>query len=256
LKWLGSGGAPLPRAVAEAFHAAGLCLIQGYGLTESSPVITFNRSTNHRLGTVGQPLPGVEVKTDTDGEVATRGPHVMKGYWNNAEATADAVRDGWLYTGDLGALDADGFLSITGRKKELLVLSNGKKVVPNYLEGLLLADPCIDQAVVCGEGRSYLTALVVPHADHVRAALESEGVALDGIIGEEFARHAAVRGLLRRRIDAALADVSPAEQVRKFAVLSEPFSVANDELTVSLKLRRPVVLAHYQADLESLYREE
>ena len=125
-----SGGAPLPLAVAEAFHAAGMLLLQGYGLTESSPVISFNRKARHKHGTVGPPLPGVEVRIGDDGEVLSRGPHIMKGYWKNPQATAETVRDGWLHTGDLGELDADGFLKITGRKKELLVLSNGKKVVP------------------------------------------------------------------------------------------------------------------------------
>jgi long-chain acyl-CoA synthetase len=253
--WLGSGGAPLPLAIAEAFHAAGLLVLQGYGLTESSPVISFNRKAHYKLDTVGQLLPGVEVVIAPDGEVLTRGPHVMKGYWNNRQATAEAIQGGWLYTGDLGRLDEDGFLSITGRKKELLVLSNGKKVVPPHLEGLLLADECIDQAVIYGEGRNFLTALVVPHWDNVRRALRDQGAAVDHEAEERLARHPAVLALLRRRIDAALADVSDWEQVRKFLVLPRPFTVAADELTVSLKLRRNVVFAKYRAELDGLYRE-
>jgi long-chain acyl-CoA synthetase len=255
MDWLGSGGAPLPLPIAEAYHAAGLLVLQGYGLTESSPVISFNRKAHYKLGTVGQPIPGVEVKIAPDGEVLARGPLVMKGYWNNPEATAAAIRDGWLYTGDLGQLDADGFLSITGRKKELLVLSNGKKVVPTYLEGLLLSDDCIDQAAVYGEGRSFLTALVVPHWDNLRRALAAEGVDADHESVEALAERPAVRDLLRRRIDAALADVSSWEQVKKFLVLSKPFTVAGEELTVSLKLRRNVVFAKYAAQLEALFRE-
>ena len=156
IDWLSSGGAPLPPSIARAYLDAGLLVLQGYGLTETSPIISFNRKDCYKLDTVGRPLPGVEVRIAADGEVLTRGPHVMKGYWNDPAATAAAIRDGWLYTGDLGELDADGFLRITGRKKELLVLSNGKKVAPSLVEGLLLADPCIDQAVVCGEGRNYL----------------------------------------------------------------------------------------------------
>src|SRR5262249_14044140 len=177
----------------------------------------------------------------------TRGPHVMKGYWHNQTATDATVRDGWLYTGDLGSLDADGYLSITGRKKEMMVLSNGKKVVPPNLEGLLVADPCIDQAVIVGEGRNFLTALLVPRWDNVAAALRADGVTLNGEAAER-ARHPAVCELLRKRVNACLADVSPMEQVKKFAVLPEPFSVANDEMTVSLKLRRSVILTKY-ADL-------
>ncbi len=224
---LSSGGAPLPRPVAEAYHAAGLLLLH----------------------------PGVEVKIADDGEVLTRGPLVMRGYWKNDAATAEAIRDGWLYTGDLGEIDADGFLSITGRKKELLVLSNGKKVVPSYIEGLLIADECIDQAAVGGEGRSFLTALIVPHWENLRRALRSEGTPLDDQTPTALRKHPSVISFLHRRIDAALNDVANWERVRKFVVLSQPFSVANDELTVSLKLRRNVALAHHAAELEALYRD-
>ena len=259
--WLSSGGAPLAVAIARAYHEAGLMVLQGYGLTESSPVISFNTKSHHKLATVGLPLPGVEVKIAADGEVLTRGRHVMKGYWNNPEATTEAIRAGWLYTGDLGALDADGFLSITGRKKELMVMSTGKKIVPAYLEGLLLGDACIDQAVVVGEGRNYLTALLVPHWGNVAAAsaecgVRSSELELKAAIGDpQSALGKVVYEMLRKRVAACLADVSPAEQVKKFVLLPEPFSVANEEMTVSLKLRRNVVLAKYAERIDALYRE-
>jgi long-chain acyl-CoA synthetase len=253
MSWLGSGGAPLPLPIAEAYAAAGLRILQGYGLTESSPVISFNRKENCRLDTVGQALPGVEIAVARDGEVLTRGPHVMKGYWNNPQATAEAIRDGWLYTGDLGALDPDGHLRITGRKKELMVMSSGKKVVPSYLEGLLLGEPCIDQAVIVGEGRNYLTALIVPQWDNLRRALRDEGVAVDGMACEELAQHPAVCSFLERRIQTAMAEVSSWERVKRLTVLARAFTVANDELTVSLKLRRQVVLAKYAAQIDALY---
>ncbi|HWG43332.1 MAG TPA: AMP-dependent synthetase/ligase [Gemmataceae bacterium] len=251
--WLSSGGAPLSSAVARAYVDAGVLVLQGYGLTETSPVISFNSKEAYKLDTVGRPLPGVEVKIASDGEVLTRGPHVMKGYWKNAAATAEAIRDGWFHTGDLGELDADGFLKITGRKKELLVLSNGKKIVPGFIEGLLQVDPCIDQAVICGEGRNFLTALLVPHWANVRAALVAEGIALNN--HREDAASAPVMDLLQRRVQAALTDVSNAEQVRKFLIVPQPFSIAAEELTVSLKLRRNVVLAKYARQLDELYRE-
>jgi long-chain acyl-CoA synthetase len=250
--WLSSGGAPLPPAVCRAYHDAGLLLLQGYGLTETSPVISFNRKEKYKIETVGPPLPGVEVRIAPDGEILTRGPHVMKGYWNMPEATAEAIRGGWFHTGDLGELDADGFLKITGRKKDLLVLSNGKKVVPAFVEGLLLADPCIDQAVVCGEGRNYLTALVVPHWENVRRELEAAGV---GAPPDGAAADPAVRELLERRVCERLAEVASCEQVKKIAVLEQPFSVAADEMTVSLKLRRGVILEKYREKVEELYRE-
>ena len=251
LDWLGSGGAPLPFAIAQAYQKAGVLLLQGYGLTESSPVISFNRKDAHMIESVGQPIPGVEVRIAQDGEVLTRGPHVMKGYWNNPQATAEALEDGWLHTGDLGRLDDEGFLHITGRKKELLVLSNGKKVVPPHIEGLLLADTCIDQVVVFGEGRNFLTALVIPHWGNLTQAL-----ALDARQPPEMlARDPQVRDFLLTRIQRALTVVAAWEQVRKIIVLPQPLSVANDELTVSLKLRRSVILEHFREELEALYRD-
>jgi long-chain acyl-CoA synthetase len=256
MRFLGSGGAPLPFAVERALLDAGLPIRAGYGLTESSPVITFNQIGPHKPGTVGRPLPGVEVKIAVDGEVLTRGPHVMLGYWNNPRATAEAIRDGWLHTGDLGTIDADGYLSITGRKKELLVLSNGKKVVPNFIEGLLVTDECIDQAVVFGEGRHFLTALLVPHWGNLRRVLGGMGCgeARDRS-DEELARHPTIRETLRERLARRLANVAGCEQVRRFLILPAPLTVAGGDLTVSLKLRRAAVYEKYRSELEALYRE-
>jgi long-chain acyl-CoA synthetase len=255
IEWLSSGGAPLPRPIYDVYHAAGLPLYQGYGLTETSPIITFNTPGQNKPGTVGRPLSGVEVKIAADGEILTRGPHVMKGYWNNPQATAESLQNGWFHTGDLGALDADGYLSITGRKKELMVLSNGKKVVPSYIEGLLIGDDCIDQAAISGEGRNFLAALIVPHWENVSKALSARGVNLDHAPPEQLAANPAVTSLLQERMDKALADVSTWEKVRKFVILPRPFTVAAEELTVSMKLRRGVVLQKYSNQLESLYCE-
>ncbi|MBM4070032.1 MAG: long-chain fatty acid--CoA ligase [Planctomycetes bacterium] len=252
IDWLGSGGAPLPVAIAEAFKRAGILLLQGYGLTECAPVISFNRKDSYKLETVGQAIPGVEIAIGPDGEVLTRGSHVMKGYWNNSQATAEAVRDGWLHTGDLGTLDADGFLTITGRKKEVLVLSNGKKVVPNQLECLLIADPCIDQAVVHGEGRNFLSALIVPHWENLARAMKEAGLSGDGVPATLCGRED-VRSFIACRIDCALAELSPWEQVRKLVLLPRPFSVEAEELTVSLKMRRNVISERYREELDRLY---
>jgi long-chain acyl-CoA synthetase len=252
IDWLSSGGAPLAPTVAQAFHDAGLLLLQGYGLTESSPVISFNRKDAYKLDSVGLPIPGVEVRIADDGELLTRGPHVMKGYWHNPAATAEAIRDGWLHTGDLGRLDAEGFLYITGRKKDLMVLSNGKKVVPNYVESVLLADPCFDQVVVCGEGRSFVSALVVPNWPTLARA-----ASLDLARGEEVLAHdPAVHAFLHKRLQKAQADISPWEQVKNFAVLARPFSIASEEMTVSLKLRRGVIVERHRSEIEALYNDE
>lgn len=250
LDWISSGGAPLPVAVAQEYHAAGIQLMQGYGLTESSPVISFNKPGAHKLGTVGRAIPGVRIRISDEGEVLTQGPHVMRGYWRDEEATAKTIKDGWLYTGDLGTIDEDGYLSITGRKKELMVLSNGKKVVPTYLEGLLGHSPFIDQAVVAGEGRNFLVALVVPKWDAVRAELKLQGEP------EQLAGAPAVRDLLLAQCREALDGLSHMEQIKKVLVLPRAFSVEADEVTVSLKLRRAVVLQKHAEALEKLYQGE
>lgn len=252
IEWLNSGGAPLPLPIAQAYIDAGLLMLQGYGLTESSPVISFNRRESNRLGTVGLPVPGVEIKIAPDGEVLSRGPHIMKGYWKDPKATAETIRDGWLHTGDLGKLDTDGYLSITGRKKDLLVLSNGKKVIPTDIEGLLLAEPCIDQAVIYGEGKHFLTALIVPNYEKLRALLASEGV--NEPDNAKFVAHPAAQACLRKKIDAALAHVATFEKVQKFILLPRPFSQDADELTVSLKLRRGVIFKKHGEALKALYR--
>jgi long-chain acyl-CoA synthetase len=249
IQWLNSGGAPLPLHIAQAYIDAGLLMLQGYGLTESSPVISFNRRESNRLGTVGLPVPGVEIKIAADGEVLTRGPHVMKGYWKDPKATAETIQDGWLCTGDLGQLDQDGYLSITGRKKDLMVLSNGKKVIPTELEGLLLSEPCIDQAVIYGEGKHFLTALIVPNFEKLRAAVR--GAQSDP---HKLVQQSEVQTLMTQRIAAALANVASYEKVQKFILLPRPFSQEADELTVSLKLRRGVILKKYREQLEALYK--
>jgi long-chain acyl-CoA synthetase len=250
IDFLGSGGAPLPVAIADTYCKAGLLLLQGYGLTESSPVISYNRTDAHKIESVGRPIPGVEVRIADDGEILTRGPHVMKGYWNNPQATKETIVDGWLHTGDMGRLDDDGYLYISGRKKELIVLSNGKKAAPSLIEGILLADPCIDMVVVFGDGRSYLTALIVPQFGSLAKAMSIEGTPAT------LARDLKVRAFLEARVEQALRVVANCEQVRKIAVLAEPFSVAREELTVSLKLRRDVIFEHYRDRLEALYLEE
>jgi long-chain acyl-CoA synthetase len=249
-KWLSSGGAALPVGVAQAYAEAGVSIMQGYGLTETSPVISFNIPTANKIGTVGKAIPGVEIRIAEDGEILTRGPHVMKGYWKDPEATAATLRDGWLHTGDLGLLDADGFLTITGRKKEMMALSNGKKLAPSNLEGLLVQRPFIDQAVVVGEGRNYLTALIVPAWAAVRQKL--------GVTAEPAAllEHPEVEALIRGECDEALKDYSPMEQIRKFALLATPFSIEGEEMTVSLKLRRSVILQRHAQRIDTLYQGE
>lgn len=250
---LNSGGAPLPVAICRAYWDAGLPLLQGYGLTETSPVVSFNRLEQNRIGTVGQALPGVDIRIAEDGEILVRGPNVSPGYWRNPEATQQALADGWFHTGDLGALDADGFLTITGRKKDLLVLSNGKKVVPTELESLLVASPYIEQAVIHGDGKNYLTALIVPSRDTLQQLAQQHG--LMELPPEQLVQHPAVQQFFRQELDRLLVHQPPWEQIRKFVLLSQPFRVEAEELTLTLKIRRQFVLNKYHPLLDALYSE-
>ncbi|HQU44310.1 MAG TPA: AMP-binding protein, partial [Pirellulales bacterium] len=246
-----SGGAALPDHVARFYNERGVFLSQGYGLTESSPVITAGAPGAMKIGTAGRPIPGVEVKIAADGEILSRGPHVMLGYWNQPAATAEALRDGWLHTGDLGEIDGDGYLKITGRKKELIVTAAGKKAVPNHLESLLKADPLIEQAVVIGDGRSFLTALIVPNREALAAELERMGntVPLDQVTHDPQ-----VRKMYARCIRERLSSVSQYEQIGKFALLDRPLSIERGELTLTLKLRREAIYSNFADVIEELYR--
>jgi long-chain acyl-CoA synthetase len=248
-----SGGAALPNETAEFYWQHGVKLVQGYGLTESSPVITASTTTDYKLGTVGRPIPDVEVGIAADGEILTRGPHVMLGYWNRPDDTADAIRDGWLMTGDLGQLDSDGFLRITGRKKELIVTSGGKNIAPVYLENLLVEDPLIGQAIVIGEGRSYLTALIVPNPEALHTAIIERQIPIQSVA--EALRHPDVLALFRQRIDACLADMADCEKVQKFMLLGRGFTLELGELTPTLKLRRAIIHQHFADEISRLYSE-
>jgi long-chain acyl-CoA synthetase len=246
-----SGGAPLPKHVAHGFHEAGLTLMEGYGLTESSPVISFNHPECFRVGTVGRPIPGVEVKVADDGEILTRGPHVMQGYWKDGEATRRAIVDGWLHTGDVGVLDADGFLSITDRKKDLIITSGGKNIAPGELERLLTSDPYIDQAVVAGDGKPFVTALIAPNL----AALEAKAAELGCRIEAdgELITTPALHAFMAERVDRVMQAVSQPERVRSILMLARPFRLDRDELTATLKVRRRHILAEFAGPLEALY---
>jgi long-chain acyl-CoA synthetase len=251
LRWLSSGGAPLPRHVGAGFHAAGIKLLEGYGLTESSPVITFNRRDSFKVGTVGQAIPGVEVRIADDGEILTRGPHVMKGYWKNPDATAEAIREGWLYTGDVGELDEGGFLKITDRKKDLIITSGGKNIAPCEIERLLISDPYIDQAVVYGDRRPFLSAILVPHFPLLEELAGRLGCPLN--VTDDFLDCPPVHAFLAERVATAMRAVSQPERVREFLVLARPFSLAGDELTATLKVRRREIVRKFASQLEQLY---
>ncbi len=245
-----SGGAALPEHVARFYLQHGICLIQGYGLTETSPVATVCLDPQ-RAPSAGKPIPGTEIKIAEDGEILIRGPLVMKGYWNRPQATAEAIRDGWFHSGDLGYVDEEGYLFITGRKKEIIVTSAGKNVAPALIEGLIVQDPLIEQAIVIGDDRPFLVALIVVEPKRLQQELRAQGIDAPW---PKCLQDPRVQELYRQRIDQHLAELSPHEQVGQFALLHEPFTIQREELTPTLKLRRNIIQQHYADVIEELYR--
>ena len=251
IRQLNSGGAPLPRHVCDGFDQAGLPILEGYGLTETSPVISFNHAEAYRFGSVGLPIPGVEVRIAQDGEILTRGPHVMAGYWKNPEATEAVIVDGWFHTGDVGTIDEDGFLSITDRKKDLFVTSAGKNVAPAVIERLLTTDPLFDQAVVYGDGRNFISAVVVPNLPLLETLATTNDAAMetaDGLITSPE-----LLAIIDSKVSELMESVSQPERVKKCLVLDKPFQLENDELTATLKVRRRHIIAKYEDRLAAFY---
>jgi long-chain acyl-CoA synthetase len=247
-----SGGAALPDHVFDFFWQRNVPLLQGYGLTETSPVITMSTLQHFRRGSSGRVIRDVEVRIAEDGEILTRGPHVMAGYYRQPQATAEVVRDGWFHTGDLGRLDEDGFLFITGRKKEILVTSGGKNIAAVYLESLLTEDPLILQAMVVGDGRDFLTALIVPNPDALGQEIRARGISV--LSRDQAVSHPDVLRLYEERVRDRLRNVSTYEQVRKFRLLNRGFTIESGELTPKLSLRRKEIEAHFRDVIDEMYR--
>ncbi|MGQ7296311.1 AMP-dependent synthetase/ligase [Quadrisphaera sp. KR29] len=247
-----SGGGPLGERLGHFFKGVGITVLQGYGLTETTAPTTVNRPGRVKVATVGRPLPGCSIRIDADGEVLVKGPHVCTGYWHDPAADAEAFdADGWFRTGDLGALDEEGFLSITGRKKEIIVTAGGKNVAPAVLEDRLRAHPLVSQALVVGDARPYVACLLTLDADVLPGWLRARGMPVLDVAAA--ARDEGVRAVLQEAVDQANAAVSRAEGIKRFAVLTEDFTEANGLLTPSLKLRRRQVLAAHAAAVEELY---
>ena len=254
LRFFVSGSAPLSREVAELFEAAGVMILEGYGLTESAAATHVDLPYRHKPGTVGPPLPGVEVKLADDGEVLMRCPWIMRGYHRQPELSAEALQDGWLHTGDVGTVDADGHLTLTDRKKDLIKTSGGKYVAPQELEGRLKAlSPLVSQALVHGDRRTYVTALITldPAALAGWAAREGlGGRAVAALVG-----HPALRAELQRAFDLLNAGLPRFATVKKFTILPAEFSEAAGELTASQKLKRKLIEQRYRGALDALYGE-
>ena len=254
LRYFVSGGAALAREYGEFFEAVGIKILEGYGLTESSPVIAVNRLDDYKFGTVGKPIPGVEVKIAQDSEILARGPNIMKGYWNDRKSTEEAVdREGWLHTGDIGVFDAAGFLVITDRKKHLFVSSGGKNIAPQPIENLFLQSKFIDQFVLIGDRRMFLSALIVPDFDGIREYADTHGIKYRDMA--ELTQNEEIYKLVEQDIARLQKDLANYERVRRFVLLDHPLSLENGEITPTLKARRKVIEERYGNLIERMYRE-
>jgi long-chain acyl-CoA synthetase len=252
MRFFVSGGAALSRDLGEFFEAAGLTVIEGYGLTESSPVIAANRLDNYRFGSVGQAIPGVEIRTEEDGEILARGPNIMRGYWRQPEATAQAIdEEGWLHTGDIGMIDAEGFLHITDRKKHLFVSSGGKNIAPQPIENLFLSSKYIEQLVLIGDHRMYITALIVPDFEALQEVADARSLSYAS--HSELIRLEEINQLMEKDINEIQKDLANYERVRRFTLLDRQFTVEDGELTPTQKVRRSVVEQRYADVIESMY---
>jgi len=253
LRFAVSGGAPLSKEIAEFFHAAGILILEGYGLTETCPSLTFNRLENFKFGSVGQAQPGIEIKIAPDGEILGRGPNIAKGYFKKPEATAEVfLPDGWFATGDIGQVDEDGFLYITDRKKDLIVTAGGMNIAPQNIENLLKGDPFISQAMVHGDKRPYPVALLTLNPEELAKFAKDQGI-LD-TDPASLAKHPKVVERVSRIVETRNGELQSYAKVKKFSILPGDFTVENGLLTPTLKVKRKIITDKHRELLDSLYR--
>jgi len=252
-----SGGAALPIDIALMFTGAGIPVLQGYGLTETSPVIAVNSLDHNRVGSVGRLLPGLEVQIAEDGEILTRGPHVFQGYFNKPEESAASFGDDpnggerWFKTGDIGHFDSDGFLFITDRKKDLIKTSGGKYVAPQMIEGMINQSEFVEQAVVVGDKRKFVSALIVPDFERLRAWAKEQGIPAAN--RRELVADRRAVDLIKADVNRLTRELADYEKVKRIALLADEFSIDGGELTPTLKVKRRVVEQKYGELIESLY---
>lgn len=255
IRFFVSGGAPLSAEIGEFFTAAGLQILEGYGLTETSPVITVNRLEKFRFGSVGTRIDNVEVKIAPDGEILTRGPHVMKGYYKKEAATREVIDDeGWFHTGDIGVIDETGMLTITDRKKNIIVTAGGKNVAPQKMENMLITSRFVEQVLVIGDKRKFCSAIIVPTFPELeKYATENQ---LEFRSYKDLCDHPRVIGMMQQEIDRVNQQCASYESIKKFILVEQPFSVESGELTPSMKIKRKIVEKNYQDEIDALYRGE
>jgi long-chain acyl-CoA synthetase len=253
IRRLASGGAPLARELSEFFYAIHLPITEGYGLTETSPLVAVNRPEALRFGTVGKPIRNVEVKIAEDGEILVRGPNVMRGYYKMERETAEALRDGWLHTGDIGTIDAAGFLTVIDRKKDLLKTAGGKYIAPQPIENRLKSSPYIADAVVIADRRRFPSALIVPNFERLERFAAGRGIARRP--RSELVRHPVVVQLIEEEAAKACEGLARFEQIKKVAILDQEFSIAAGEITPTMKVRRREVEQRYREVIDRIYEE-
>lgn len=253
-KWAISGSAPLGARLGHFYRGLGLTVLEGYGLTETNAASHVNPQGRPKIGSVGPPIPGIQMRIAEDGEILLRGDQLFEGYHHNPEATAAAIVDGWFHSGDIGVADADGYLTITGRKKEIIVTAGGKNVAPAVLEDRLRGYPLVSQCVVVGDGKPFIAALITIDADALPGWLRSKG--LPEMTIAEASEHTVVREHIDKAVARANKAVSRAESIRKYGVVMDDFTVENGYLTPSLKVKRATVLEDYADVIESLYAED
>ncbi|MEJ2054235.1 MAG: long-chain fatty acid--CoA ligase [Calditrichaceae bacterium] len=253
IRFFVSGGAPLSQEIAEFFGAAGIKILEGYGLTETSPVIAVNQEYNFRFGTVGPVLPNIEVKIAEDGEILTRGNHVMVGYYNKEEDTKEAIdEDGWFHTGDIGIIEEHGMLKITDRKKNIIVTSGGKNIAPQPIENRLVNSPFIEQALVIGDKRKFCTAVIVPSMENLESWAEENDKKI--VEYKEVIKMKEVQELIRSEIEKMTSDLASYETIKNFIFAKTPFSIESGELTPSLKVKRNIVEKNYAFEIDEMYK--
>ena len=248
-----SGGAPLGRELAEWYAAVGIRIHEGYGLTETSPVIAVNTPVNHRIGTVGRILPNLEVRIAEDGEILVRGPSVFKGYWNRPEETQTAFRDGWFQTGDIGHIDADGYLSVTDRKKELIKTSGGKFIAPQPIENSLKLNPLIGIAAILGDKRKFAFVIVSPNFALLEDWARANDVAFSS--RSELIAHAKIQALYQEIVEQVNQNLARFEKLKRVLLVADEFTADNGALTPTMKLRRRIIEERYRAQIDNLYAQ-
>jgi len=249
--FLSSGGAALSKEIEEFFFSAGLLVCEGYGLTETSPMISYNTPDFFKFGTVGRPIPGCEVRLSDDGEILVRGPNVMKGYLNRPEETEAAFMKGWLRTGDVGVIDDEGFITITDRIKDLIITSGGKNVAPQHVEAVVGKDHYIEQMCCVGDRRKHLAALVVPNFPALEEHARRNGIAFSS--REELIAHPAIVKFYRKRIRDNSSDLAGYETIRRFTLLAGEFTQEAGEITPTMKVKRKAILEKYRRIIDGMY---